>query len=188
MTSTTTPPPSPVSEYFATIFQAIKTTVIGLGITGRYLLKKPVTLQYPEEKPDVPPGYRGIHVYEKDKCIACDLCAAACPVDCIYIESIGKGKNAQLTRYEIDYNRCMFCALCVEPCPTSCIHMGTSYDLTRYTSESCSVDFVKIHDEQGLQSPTGERIEWKVDPAAGKPAAKAAAKPSPAPAPESPAP
>jgi NADH-quinone oxidoreductase subunit I len=154
------PKSTPVADYLATIWNAVKTTAVGLGITGRYLLKKPVTLQYPDEKPAVPEGYRGIHVYEIDKCIACDLCAVACPVDCIYIESIGKGKTAQLTRYEIDYNRCMFCALCVEPCPTDCIHMGKSYDLTKYDSESCSVDFVKIWTDGKLQSPTGERIEW----------------------------
>ena len=152
--------PAPVAEYFGTIWQAIKTTIVGMGITGRYLFKKPVTMQYPDERPEVPEGYRGIHVYEIDKCIACDLCAVACPVDCIYIESIGKGKTAQLTRYEIDYNRCMFCALCVEPCPTDCIHMGKSFDLSQYGSDSCSVDFAKLWQQKKMQSPTGERIEW----------------------------
>jgi len=155
------PSPSPMGKYVFNIYNSVKTTLVGLGVTGRYLFKKPVTLQYPTEKPDVPVGYRGIHVYEKDKCIACDMCAVACPVDCIYIESIGKGKNAEMTRYEIDYNRCIFCALCVEPCPTSCIHMGQSYDLASYDSPSASVDFVKLWDERQMQSPTGERIEWK---------------------------
>jgi NADH-quinone oxidoreductase subunit I len=163
---------SPVAEYFGTIVRGIRTTILGLGVTAKYLVKRPVTLLYPEEKPEVPPGFRGIHLFEKDKCIACDLCAAACPVDCIYIESIGKGKNAQLTRYEIDYNRCIFCALCVEPCPTSCIHMGQSYDLSRYTSDGCSVDFVKIWDAGQQQSPTGEAIVWRELPA------KASAKPA----------
>ena len=171
----------PVTEYFGTIVRGIRTTILGLGVTAKYLVRKPVTLQYPEEKPVVPPGYRGIHVFEKDKCIACDLCAAACPVDCIYIESIGKGKNAQMTRYEIDYNRCIFCAFCVEPCPTSCIHMGQSFDLSKYTSEGCSVDFVKLWDEQQMQSPTGETIAWKEAQvkAAAKPALAAAPAPSP---------
>lgn len=182
------PSPSPVGEYFYSIYNTIRTTLVGLGVTGRYLLRKPVTLQYPDEKPVVPPGYRGIHVYEKDKCIACDMCAAACPVDCIYIESIGKGKNAQMTRYEIDYNRCMFCALCVEPCPTSCIHMGQTYDLSRYDSTACSIDFVKLWDDHQMQSPTGESIVWKEGaedakkPAPPKPAATAATTPPDAPA------
>ena len=129
--------------------------------------------------------FRSIHVYEKDKCIACDMCAAACPVDCIYIESIGKGKNAQMTRYEIDYNRCMFCALCVEPCPTSCIHMGQTYDLSRYDSTACSIEFVKLWDEHQMQSPTGESIVWKEGAEEPKKpsAQKAATAPPPASAP-----
>ena len=149
---------SPAAEYFGNLWNGILTTIVGLGVTGRYLLSKPVTLQYPEEKPEIPEGYRGIHVFERDKCIACDLCAVACPVDCIYIESIGKGKGAPITRYEIDYNRCMFCALCVEPCPADCIHMGKSFDLSRYDSPSCSIDFARLWDEQQLQSPTGDRV------------------------------
>jgi NADH-quinone oxidoreductase subunit I len=158
MASARKPRRSAAAEYFGNLWNGILTTIVGLGVTGRYLLSKPVTLQYPDEKPEIPEGYRGIHVFEKDKCIACDLCAVACPVDCIYIESIGKGKNAQITRYEIDYNRCMFCALCVEPCPADCIHMGPSYDLSQYDSPSCSIDFARLWDERQLQSPTGDRV------------------------------
>ncbi len=154
---------TPVREYFGTVWNAVKTTLVGMAVTGRYLLSKPVTLQYPDEKPEIPDGYRGIHVYEVDRCIACDQCAIACPVDCITIESIGKGKNAILTRYEIDYNRCMFCGLCIEPCPTDCIHMGRSYDLTRFRSEDCSIDFVELS-KTGQQSPTGERVIWLNEP------------------------
>ncbi len=152
-----------VENYFGTVWNSIKTTLVGMGVTGKYLLSPPVTLQYPEEKPEIPDGYRGIHVFEIDRCIACNQCALACPVDCIAIESIGKGKNAVITRFEIDYNRCMFCGLCVEPCPTDCIHMGKSYDLTRYRSEECIVDFAKLAKE-GKQSPTGEVVRWLEEP------------------------
>ncbi len=159
-----TPTLEAVENYFGTIWNSIKTTLVGMGVTGKYLLSPPVTLQYPEEKPEIPDGYRGIHVFEIDRCIACNQCALACPVDCLAIESIGKGKNAVITRFEIDYNRCMFCGLCVEPCPTDCIHMGKSYDLTRYRSEECMIDFAQLAKE-GKQSPTGEVVHWLEEPA-----------------------
>ena len=76
-----------------------------------------------------------------ERCIACDNCAKACPVDCIYIESEGKGKNAKLTRFEIDYQKCLFCNLCVPPCPVDCIKMGKDFDLTGYTREDMVVPF-----------------------------------------------
>jgi NADH-quinone oxidoreductase subunit I len=154
---------SPIQEYFGTVWNSVKTTLVGMGVTGKYFLSKPVTLQYPDEKPEIADGFRGIHVYEIERCIACDQCANACPVDCITIESTGKGKNAVITRYEIDYNRCMFCGFCVEPCPTDCIHMGKSFDLTRFSSDECVIDFAALAQE-GKQSPTGERVLWLTEP------------------------
>jgi len=47
----------------------------------------------------------------------------SCPVDCIKVEAIGKGKDQMLTRFDIDYGKCLFCDLCTAPCPTSAIHM-----------------------------------------------------------------
>ena len=63
-------------------------------------------------------------------CIACDQCAKACPVDCIYIgkERVTSGKGFQVPGFTIDYSKCMFCAFCVEPCPVDCIFMGASHD------------------------------------------------------------
>src|SRR5438552_13407104 len=124
-------------EYFANIRQAINSIRIGMQITLKYCFAKTVTLQYPDMPPALQPRYRGFHWFEAEKCIACDMCAKACPVDCIYIEKSGprkidkkKGivdegdpKNGALLRYAIDYSKCLFCALCTEPCPTECIHM-----------------------------------------------------------------
>ena len=89
---------------FAAIFRstcgpASATTFIGMKLTFGYLFKKPVTMLYPEERPVVPEGYRGIHGFDEAKCHVCGGCAKACPVDCISIESIGKGKDQLLTRF-----------------------------------------------------------------------------------------
>ena len=79
-------------------------------------------------------------------CIACDQCAKACPVDCIYIgkERVDGGKGFQVTGYAIDYSKCMFCALCVEPCPVDCIFMGATLDLSCYSRDGCIVDFSRL--------------------------------------------
>ena len=63
----------------------------GLRTTVRHLFKPDtITEQYPEEKPDLPPNYRGVHRLNRDdqgrvKCVACFLCATACPARCIEI-------------------------------------------------------------------------------------------------------
>ncbi|MGH7163408.1 MAG: NuoI/complex I 23 kDa subunit family protein [Planctomycetota bacterium] len=123
------------------VWLGLKTTLIGLTITVPYIFRKPYTLQYPEEVPQIPSTERGLHNFEIDKCIACDQCAKICPVDCIAIEAEAKGKHARLLKFEIDYTKCLFCALCCEPCPTECIHMGPTFDLVGYTRDEVIIDY-----------------------------------------------
>ena len=152
---------STVRDYFHNIWQTVYTILVGLRITLRYCFAKTVTLQYPDAAPALTRRYRGFHYYEIEKCIACDLCAKACPVDCIYIEKTGPRKidkatgialGGAMTRYAIDYAKCMFCALCCDPCPTDCIHMGNLHDMSGYDRESMIVEFTELAKE-GLQTP-----------------------------------
>jgi NADH-quinone oxidoreductase subunit I len=149
------------ANYFQNIYDNVKSILIGMKITIKYCFQKTVTLQYPEQRLSFAPRYRGIHEFEADKCIACDQCAKACPVDCIYIDktaprkidkATGKAAGGELVRFAIDYSKCLFCALCTEPCPTDCIHMGKLHDLSSYSREDVVVEFVEL-DKKGQRTP-----------------------------------
>ena len=85
--------------------------------------------------------FRGAHVLQRDengleKCVACFLCAAACPSNCIYIEAAENTEEQRISSseryakvYNIDYNRCIFCGYCVEACPTDAITHGHGFEL-----------------------------------------------------------
>ena len=109
----------------------------GMLTTSSHLVKPPVTIQYPEERLDMPIWTRGRPrlIYEVDtgelRCTACGACALACPVDVIKIEQhpspTGKGKV--LDRFDIDMAGCIECALCVEACPFRAITMAPDFEM-----------------------------------------------------------
>ena len=115
----------------------------GLKTTWRELFKPKVTIRYPEERNEPSDRFRGMFRFSFERCIACKLCAVACPIDIIYIdvhdetqEVDGKKKKVKvLDRYDIDVKRCMFCSLCEEACPTTpkSIWLTTkTYELAHY--------------------------------------------------------
>jgi len=121
-----------VTNYVKNCVDSVVTTLIGMRITGKYLLQKPITIQYPDERLPIPNRYRGIHYLEQEKCIDCLACARACPIDCIEMDAVRHGKELEWVSFTLDYQKCMFCELCVYPCPKDCIHMGTEYAFVSY--------------------------------------------------------
>ncbi|MBT8522510.1 NADH-quinone oxidoreductase subunit NuoI [Polynucleobacter paneuropaeus] len=105
----------------------LKDILTGMSITGRYLFKPKITIQYPEEKTPQSPRFRGLHAlrrYEngEERCIGCKLCEAVCPAYAITIETAERDDGTRRTsRYDIDLTKCIFCGFCEEACPVDAI-------------------------------------------------------------------
>lgn len=120
----------------------------GLALTLKTMFKKPVTIQYPEEKIPVFPGFRGMHAFARDsktgkpRCIACGLCGAVCPSECIHIYTVEDPESGDkvIDRYEIDLLRCVFCALCVEACPVGAVVLTEHYEYSDFSREPFYMD------------------------------------------------
>jgi NADH-quinone oxidoreductase subunit I len=118
----------------------------GLGVTFREMLSPTITEDYPDSPAQFQERYRGAHVLERDesgleKCVACFLCAVACPAQCIYIDAAENTEQKRISGgeryasvYNIDYNRCIFCGYCVEACPTDAITHGHGFELASYNT------------------------------------------------------
>ncbi|WP_404422992.1 NuoI/complex I 23 kDa subunit family protein [Nibricoccus sp. IMCC34717] len=119
--------------------------VAGLRTTLRHLFKPTVTLQYPEQRPEIPPGYRGVPTLVRDpngreKCVSCQLCEFVCPPKAIRIVpgEIPEGDaSAHVERrpkeFDIDMLRCIYCGMCQEVCPEEAIWLQNQYSMTGYT-------------------------------------------------------
>ena len=162
-------------QYFADIYQAVSSAVQGMGITIKHIYRKPVTLQYPDERQVMPDRFRGFVHNDMTKCDSCNICAKLCPVDCIYIESEGKGKERMMTRYAIDYNKCIWCSMCTENCHTNSITMSHDYDHSVYDRRSLVYEFMDPT-VQKIPCHRKTRIDmgWWVEPKEEKPERPAA--------------
>ena len=161
------------TKYFKNVYDTLKTTLVGMKITGKYLLQKPITVQYPDERLPIPNRYRGIHYLEQEKCIECVACARACPIDCIEMEAIRHGKELEWISFTLDYQKCMFCELCVYPCPKDCIHMGTEFAFVTYDRSELKHDLLSF---KGMAKEARIRMKEAEAKKNEKEAAKAAAK------------
>ena len=104
--------------------------------------RKRVTVQYPEVKRRLPPRWRGRIILSRDpdggeRCVACYLCAAACPVDCIALQATEDEHGRRYPEFfRINFSRCIFCGLCEEACPTYAIQLTPEYEMSEYNRQS----------------------------------------------------
>jgi NADH-quinone oxidoreductase subunit I len=116
--------------------------VAAIGLSLRYIFAPKATLNYPFEKGPLSPRFRGEHALRRypngeERCIACKLCEAICPAQCIVIEVAppGPGGVRRTTRYDIDMHKCIYCGLCQEACPVDAIVEGPNFEFATETRE-----------------------------------------------------
>src|ERR1700731_1302023 len=124
--------------------------VSGLGLTFKYMFKRPVTVNYPYEKGPISPRFKGEHALRRysngeERCIACKLCEAICPAQAITIEAEPRADGSRrTTRYDIDMTKCIYCGLCEEACPVDAIVLGPNFEFSTETREELYYDKARL--------------------------------------------
>ena len=155
----------------------VPAVLAGLGTTMRHLGQtlrgKHRTMQYPEERREDRPvlsggmdlqHYRGVHRLNRDeqgrvKCVACFMCATACPAHCIHIvgeQSPWPDREKYPAKFDIDELRCIYCGMCEEACPVDAIELTYEYDLVGLTRAEMIFDkekLLSIYDQTVAKKP-----------------------------------
>lgn len=147
-----------VSIYLYEIFKGLKFTM-GKLIYNLMNRDKMPTISYPDERRPISVRLRSLHRLlkrpdEKPRCVACMLCATACPAECIHIEAneeSDKSIEKYPAKFEIDLLRCVFCGFCVEACPCDAIRMDTGkYEITGFDRKSFVVNREQLLGENAM--------------------------------------
>ena len=113
-----------------------------MALVFMHAFHKRVTVQYPEEKPYLPPRWRGRIVLTRDpdgeeRCVACYLCSVACPVSCISLQATEDETGRRYPEFfRINFSRCIFCGMCEEACPTTAIQLTPDFEMSEYNRQN----------------------------------------------------
>jgi NADH-quinone oxidoreductase subunit I len=135
----------------------------GLKTTLGNMFKPSVTLEYPEERPPIPDGYRGVPTLVKDpngreKCVSCQLCEFVCPPKAIRITPGEIDPESDAARahvekapkeFEINMLRCIYCGLCEEVCPEEAIFLQDVLSVSGYSREEMVNDKERLYELGG---------------------------------------
>ena len=137
----------------------IREIVTGFATTFKHIFRKPVTVNYPDEKVPMFPKFRGKQVMMRDeagleKCVACGLCA----VEAAENDGTVMAGPRYAKVYQIHKTRCIFCGYCEEACPVSAIFMGKDYETAVYSNKDFIWDKTDmlVPLQAGAKSPDGQ--------------------------------
>ncbi len=156
------PAPLSVADSFflPEVFKGLGTTLKHMaGSIGRG--KRNKVMSYPEERREDLPveegglyhaNFRGVHRLNRDedgrvKCVACFMCATACPANCIHIvgeESPWDDREKYPAQFDLDELRCIYCGMCEEACPVDAIELTHTYDIVGQTRQEMVFDKEKL--------------------------------------------
>ncbi|MBF0274678.1 MAG: NADH-quinone oxidoreductase subunit I [Nitrospinae bacterium] len=133
-----------IGECLSEAAKGAQALIAGMVHIFKHLFIKMDTIQYPEERREMPPSTRGRHYLRRyddglERCVGCSLCAANCPVSCIHVEAGENNPESPVSRgerhakeYRINILRCIYCGYCEEACPTGAIVLRDHTELASY--------------------------------------------------------
>ncbi len=142
--------------YVREIASGFWSLLAGMAVTIRYFVKPVVTVQYPRQKIEISPAYRGHPQLLLDpetrthRCIACEMCARICPSQLITVAGtkLPGAKQKVPYTYVHEHYYCSLCGLCVEVCPTTALEYSREYRLAVFHREEAVIDHLTLLQER----------------------------------------